>query len=77
MSIPVSLSTKEPLNKVSTAQLELSVCDEDIKNHFGATEEHEECIYVPGLPGSIQTIRLLRDLIDELKISNNRYSNTI
>ena len=57
-------------NQMSTAQLELSVCDEDLRKHFGATKEHEEKVYVPGLPTKIQLNRYLKVLI-KLMIDNN------
>ena len=57
-------------NKMSTAQKELSACDEDLRKHFGATKEHEENVYVPGLPIKIQLTRYLK-VLTRLMIDNN------
>ena len=38
------------------------------KKHFGETEEHEDCVYVSGLPTQIQLIRLLREFINSISL---------
>ena len=76
MNTPISIETEKPLNSISTAQFELQGCDEDIKKHFGATEEHEMCVYSSGLPTKIQLNRLLRILTEELEKFNANSKNS-